>query len=572
MNRSILLLTGTVLLFALLILTGRSNAQQVNSKYMVTFNDKANTPYQVTNPQAFLSSRAIERRTKFSIPVTVLDLPVNPGYVDSLVQRGFKVDAVSKWFNAALVDSKDSMALMDLVNLPFVESVDLLYYVVSGSKGKQGRPTRKDGTLSADYTPLLDGSYQLATASGGDPINYGSAFSQVNMIGANYLHQLGYTGDSLVIAVLDAGYSLTDLLPAFDSLRLQNRILSTRNFVRPLETVYTDSQHGTMVLSTMTGNLPGQIVGTAPHASFHLLLTEDVFSEFPVEEFYWGLGAEYADSIGADMINSSLGYNTYDLPILSHTYTNMDGKTALSSRAATIAASRGMLVVASAGNGGGSSWFYVGSPADADSIVTVGAVDVSGNYASFSSTGPTFDQRVKPDVVAVGLGSTIAASWGGATTGNGTSFSGPIICGALACLWQANPNMSNMQILDAVHKSAHQYNHPDTLLGYGIPNLAVAHLILGGQEFPDIKNNKHVLLAPNPFQDILLITFFATDTHQIAVELFDLRGKLYHKRTFQKQSGYNAVYLTDLDKLAAGTYILKITDGKNVISEKVIKF
>jgi serine protease AprX len=325
------------------------------------------------------------------------------------------------------------------------------------------------------------------------------------------------------------------------------------------------------VLSTMTANLPGQIVGTAPHASFHLLLTEDVYSEFPVEEFYWGLAAEYADSIGADMINSSLGYNTYDLPILSHTYQDMNGKTSLSARAATMAASRGMLVVASAGNGGGSSWFYVGSPADADSIVTVGAVDVSGNYASFSSTGPSYDQRIKPDVVAVGLGSTIAASWGGATTGNGTSFSGPIMCGALACLWQANPNMSNMQIIDALHRSAHQYNFPDTLLGYGIPNLAVAHLILGGHDFPDITSAKLVTVAPNPFQDLLMITFYATDTHQVSLELYDMRGKLYHSRSYLKTNGFNVIPLSDLDKLAAGAYILKITDGKNVITQKVIR-
>ncbi|MFO7721942.1 MAG: S8 family serine peptidase [Bacteroidales bacterium] len=551
--------------------SGRAHAQQVSSKYMVTFTDKAGTPYQVTNPQAFLSNRAIERRTKFGIPVTQLDLPVAPAYLDTLAQRGLKVDAASKWFNAALVDSKDSLAMMDLLNLPFVEAVDLVYYVVAGSKGQKTSKTGKSAAMSADYTPFLEDGQLWDNASKSGSINYGGAFAQANMIGANYMHQIGYTGDSVIIAVLDAGYSMADMLPAFDSLRLQNRILSTRNFVRPTESVYTSSQHGTMVLSTMTANLPGQIVGTAPHASFHLLLSEDVLSEFPVEEFYWGLAAEYADSIGADMINSSLGYTTFDLPLLSHTYQDMDGKTNLSSRAATIAASRGMLVIASAGNGGGSSWFYISSPGDADSIVTVGAVDVAGIYAPFSSTGPSFDQRVKPDVVAVGLGSTIAASWGGATTGNGTSFSGPIMCGALACLWQANPNMSNMQIIDALHRSAHQYNFPDTLLGYGIPNLAIAHLILGGQDFHDITGEKLVTVAPNPFNNLLMITFYAADTHQVLLELYDLRGKLYHSRSYLKTNGFNVIPLTDLDNLAAGVYVLKITDGKNVITQKVIR-
>ncbi len=544
-------------------------AQQITSKYMVTFTDKDSTPYHTGNPQAFLSHRAIERRVKFNIPVTTHDLPVDPVYLDSLAKRGAKVIAASKWFNAALIDTDDSLLAMGLLTLPFVEAVDLLYYreIIKKYHGKE-QPMAFDHKETLNRKPVSGKDIKMTTGSG---INYGSAYAQANMLGVNYLHMMGFTGDSMVIAVLDAGFSMADLLPVFDSLRLTNRILSTRNFVNPGDSVYQNSSHGTMVLSTMGGNLPGSIVGTAPHASFHLLLSEDVFSEFPVEEFYWSLAAEYADSAGADMINSSLGYTTFDHPVLNHIYQDMDGKTTLSARAATFAASKGILVVASAGNGGGSGWFYISSPGDADSIITVGAVDVSGTYAPFSSTGPSFDKRVKPDVAAVGWDAAIASSMGGATFGNGTSFSSPIMCGAIACLWQANPNMSNFQIMDAVRKSGHQYTFPDTLLGYGIPNLAVANLMLGGQPIPDIGKDKEFKPAPNPFHDLLMITFYATDTHQVSIELYDLQGRLYHSRTVMKNIGMNTVMITDTEHLAAGPYVLKMMDGKTVITQKVIK-
>lgn len=546
-------------------------AQQPSLKFMVSFTDKNGTPYQTGNPQVFLSQRAIDRRLKFSIPVTVHDLPVTPAYLDSISGNGVKFLASSKWFNAALIEVSDSMFAMDLLSFPFVSAVDLLYL-----KDSVKRTTIKHGSMAAnemssDYLELLSGNKSVSDGISKAGINYGFSFAQVNMLGANYLHQLGFTGDSMVIAVLDAGFSMTDFLPVFDSLFHNNRILSTMNFAYPNESVYSRSQHGTMVLSTMGGNLPGAIVGTAPHASYHLLLSEDVMSEFPVEEFYWGLAAEYADSAGADMINSSLGYTTYDLPVLSHSYSDMDGKTTLSARAATFASSKGMLVVTSAGNGGGGSWHYISSPGDADSVLTVGGVDVSGQYAPFSSTGPSFDQRVKPDVAAVGFGATISSSSGGATYGNGTSFSSPIMCGAVACLWQANPHMSNIEIIEAVRKSGHQYTFPDTLLGYGIPNLAIAHLIIGGEEIPDIRKEKQIRVAPNPFYQHLLVTFFATDTQQVMLELYDITGKLCYSTTHRKNIGMNVVHINDIERLKAGPYILKIVDGNNVITEKVIR-
>jgi serine protease AprX len=572
MKKQLFSLVFLGILLMVLTTTSTLEAQTISSKYMVSFHDKDSTPYVVTNPSAYLSPRAIARRVKFAIPVTTQDLPVYPVYLDSLTARGVKVLGASKWFNAALVEVNDSAIAMDLLTLPFVTAVDLLYYVIGPKKriGEGSGIKSVDQALPASLqSPVTEGAAGARGVKSG--INYGYSFAQANMLGVNYLHQMGFKGDSMIIAVLDAGFSGADVLPVFDSLHLNNRILSTRNFVNPQDPVYGSSTHGMMVLSTMGGNLPGQLVGTAPNASYHLLLSEDVATEFPVEEFYWALAAEYADSAGADMINSSLGYTTFDHPVLNHTYQDMDGKSNLSSRAATIAASRGVLVVASAGNGGGSSWFYISSPGDADSIITAGAVNNSGLYAPFSSTGPSFDQRVKPDVVSVGWDAVIAGFGGGYTTGNGTSFSSPILCGAIACLWQANPRMSNMQIIDAVRRSGHQYSFPDTLLGYGIPNLAVAHLVLGGQEIPSLTDDKTFTVAPNPFNDMVFVTFYAGDTQSVSLELYSMRGRLLHSRTVTKQAGMNVIALTDLDALSSGVYLLKILDGKEVITRKIIR-
>ncbi len=548
-------------------------AQQVTMRFMVSFIDKAGTPYQVTYPEAFLSQRAIDRRTKFKIDITDTDLPVSPAYLDTLTSMGIKVVGTSKWLNAALIEVYDSLPAMDLLNLPFVNDIDLLYYMIAGSKKQNQFNSMKSISDELSLVNLLSG--QSVSSFGSSGINYGIAFAQANMLGASYLHTLGFRGDSVQIAVLDAGFISADTLPVFDSLHNNNRILSTRNIVKPDQSVYSSHEHGTMVLSTMGGNIPGSIVGTAPEASYHLVLTEDAASEFPIEEFYWAMGAEYADSIGADMINSSLGYTTFWLSDLDHTFASMDGKTTLSARAATFAAARGMLVVASAGNGGGSSWFIISSPGDADSIITVGAVNAAGQYAPFSSTGNTADNRIKPDVVAVGWNAAIADIGVGAiapaTYGNGTSFSSPIMCGAVACLWQANPDISSQKIIDAVRRSAHQYYFPDTLMGYGIPNLAIAHLMLGGQEIPNLNIDNKFMVVPNPFSDIMLLTFFASDTQKVNIRLFDITGKLIHEKEVQKISGMNAVAFDDLNRLSAGTYILRIVDGNQVFTEKVIK-
>lgn len=562
--------SALILLVGFLMISSQSlSAQKVTARFMVSFADKAGTPYSITNPLAFLSQRAIDRRNTQNIAITQEDLPVSPHYVDTLKNRGFQILGVSKWFNAAVIESNDSVAVMDLLTIPFITAVDLLYYTntIKKSGGKTG--TQKLET-PPELLDILTGKAAEMKGSTLSGINYGYGYSQANMLGATYLHQMGFTGKDMVIAVLDGGFEMVDLIPAFDSIRLNNRILSTRNFVKPTESVYGSSLHGMMVLSTMAGNIPGTLVGTAPDASFHLILTEDVADEFPVEEFYYALGAEYADSVGADLINSSLGYTTFDLPLLNHQFSDMDGKTTLSARAAAKASAKGILVVTSAGNGGGSNWFYISSPGDAEHVVTVGAVDVSGTYAPFSSTGPTADRRIKPDAAAVGWNATIASTGGGSTSGNGTSFASPVLCGALACLRQAYDTIPIMQFIDAVHRSGHQWFNPDSLLGYGIPNLAVAHLVLGGQPIPSI-GDKDFKVSPNPFNDRLLVSFYASDTQNISLELYDLRGNLHFSTEIRKVAGLNVVQVPEPARLASGTYLLKITDGKNIFTRKVIR-
>jgi serine protease AprX len=573
MKKSGLLLFIFLLAFPALI-ASKASAQKPVARFLVSFTDKSGTPFQVTNPAAFLSVRAIDRRVKFNIPVTVQDLPVAPHYLDSLSSHGVQVISASKWLNAALIETDDSSKAMSVLNLPFVQQVELLYYKSFAKNKPSGSGIKSlNGVFDQQHTSLI-----MAPAAAATPppdqrsgINYGFAFAQANMLGATYLHQLGYTGDSIQIAVLDAGFIMVDQMQAFDTLRANNKILSTRNVVSPGESVYSAHSHGTYVLSIMGGNLPGSIVGTAPGAGYHLVLTEDVASEFPVEEFYWVVGAEYADSIGADMINSSLGYTTFDLAVLNHTFASMDGKTTLSARGAAFASARGMLVVASAGNGGGSGWFIISSPGDADSILTVGAVDVNGVYAPFSSTGKSADGRVKPDVAAVGWNATFAGTGGGYFTGNGTSFSSPVLCGAVACLWQANPNMSNHQIMDAVRRSSHQYLNPDTLLGYGIPNLAIAHLILGGQEIPDLNKDRRFVVAPNPFHAMMLISFQANDTQVVKLQLYNMQGRLLQSAEHRKIPGMNVISFNDLNQLSPGAYVLRILDGQQIFTEKVIK-
>lgn len=539
----------------ILILTLSIFVEQASAgKFFIRFSDKANSVYSTSNPSAFLSPLAIARRTAHSISVTDQDLPVNQNYVDSVLAKGALVLGRSKWFNGVTVQC-DSIILADILTLPFVVNATKVIKRIPNPKN-----TKFDTGLP--YAKRSD----LRTAS----FNYGFSYNQIHLMNGEYLHNNGATGTGMVIAVIDAGFYNVDQLPAFDSLRNRNGILGTWDFVDNNSSVYEDDTHGMEVLSTIAGNVPGELVGTAPDADFWLLRTEDVFSENVIEEYNWASAAEFADSVGADVISSSLGYSDFDDTLASHTYADMNGHTCPSSIAADIAVSRGMLVCVSAGNSGNNSWHYISAPADGDSVIAVGAVDADGLYVSFSSYGPSSDGDVKPNVAAKGANATVADPFGTIGGANGTSFSCPILAGSATCLMQRHPNKSVMEIKNAIEQSANYYLTPTDTMGYGIPNFANADLILKTEEY---KNDITAFVVyPNPVSDKLSVQVFSNSNEHVTIVISDLLGKTISKTEQAIFGGaYHTIELPLSSSLSKGMYFVQMKKGTKVYVEKIVK-
>lgn len=552
-----------ILLFALCAFTLSEVAAQTPMKYWVQFTDKGNNPYSLSNPSAYLSSRALQRRANQGIAIDSLDLPVTPMYVAGVAATGVTVHAQSKWLNGVVIITSDTNDLNTIAALPYVVSTGFVGARLDG-----------DGMFEDKHNETFS-PYEANRATGtveSTMLNYGTAFDQANQIGAVCLHNAGYTGSGMVIAVIDAGFRDVDIHPVFDSLHAYNRILGTWDFVAGDTSVYEDNSHGAMVLSCMGGNIPGTIVGTAPHAQYWLLRSEEAATEYIVEEYLWSCAAEYADSVGADLINSSLGYTTFDDPGQNHSYADMNGDIAPCTRAADYAASRGIVVVNSAGNSGSSSWFYIGAPADADSILSVGAVNVSGTIAGFSSHGPTSDNRIKPDACARGENCVIVDLGGTIQTGNGTSFASPVLCGAVACLWQAHPSMSNMTIVNTVRQAGSTYANPDSAYGFGIPDLCAANLTLSGSTFAPSGNDEIVQLGANPFDENYSFSFYSQRDQLISMQITDINGQLIlSQQMFAAGNSMNYYTISQLNSLADGMYFLTIVSGPNVFTEKLVK-
>jgi serine protease AprX len=523
-------------------------------KHVVFLKNKDNNPYSLSNPTAFLTQRSLDRRTKSNIPLDAKDLPVTPSYVTQIRVTGAVVVFSLKWFNAVVVNTNNPTILAAIAALPFVDHIDQVL------PKKAGQVAGGAGIKEIDEIPpyTLVNPVAVATNKSTGIINYGQAYNQTHMISVDGLHNLGFTGQGMMIAILDAGFYHVDQIPAFDSLWLTNRILGTRDFSIPGNNVFGDDMHshGTSVLSTMGANLPGEMVGTAPHGSFWLIRTEVGDYEALIEEYNWAGGAEFADSLGADVINSSLGYTTFDNPVYNHTYADMDGNTTPVTRAADLATSRGMMVVNSAGNEGGSSWQYIGAPADGDSVFSIGAVDASGIYASFSSTGPTYDGRIKPDVTAQGEGTTVIAGWGGVVQGSGTSFSSPIIAGALACLWQSAPSFSAQQLRDAVRNTASQATTPNMYYGYGIPNMMNAMLLLSAPSTSPEPQQTYELF-PVPFSGSPRLRSNLNISEMLKIEILTVSGEMICSRYLHLNSA-STITLNDFEAIPSGLYFVRI--------------
>ncbi len=569
-------------------------------RYWIEFCDKGPlTAERLSGSEPLLLSegwtrRALERRRRLGIKPDEKDLPLFREYLQQLSQvEGLRIRCTSRWLNAVSVDATSPTALADAGLLPFVQNIqpvrryralpepvlelpdsqeqsallftisnDLLTPGISaGSFRHQGQKVSDFNRSTVESTEVLPG------------LDYGFADFQVTMLHTDYLHRMGYRGEGLLIGVLDAGWSGADSLPQFQRLRERNGIVDVWNFFLDNDSVFNYSSHGTAVLSTMGGYLPGQFQGTAPDAEFALYLTEVEQFERIVEEDFWLAGAERAEMQGVDIINTSLGYTEFDDSdsLFDHTYADMDGNTTVVSRAADWAASRGILVVVSAGNQGSSTWQYISAPADADSVLAVGAVDALGQYASFSSRGPSADGDVKPNVAAVGQGTAVVASSGTVVFGNGTSFSAPLISGSSACLWQAFPEKSNMEILRAIEASANQFSRPDDLLGYGIPDFGGAFHLLAPPAPETLM--EQIGLFPNPVSNGASAYFgpqWSEGSGDLEIFHADGRKVLFYS-FFLSAATIRVVELEGLSGLSTGVYVLRFRQGEKTGQVKFYK-
>ncbi len=507
--------------------------------YWIGFNNKHNTRHSLSTPGAFLSERAIQRRIKQHIPIDSLDLPVNVNYISEVLKVGAKYVHSSKWLNGLTVQAESDSFRYKVAKLPFVKEVQQTKNkIVKGAFDKFNEAKTFE---SARY----DSSY------------YGPSIHQVSTLNGLFLHNQNYRGQGMHIAVIDAGFSFANSYSAFDSIWANKQILGTRDFVNPAANIFGSHSHGMSVLSCMAGNVPGKLVGTAPKSNYWLLRSEDTGSEFLIEEDNWVVAAEFADSAGVDIINSSLGYYTFDDPKMNHTFKDMDGNTTRVTRGANIAASKGMLVFASAGNEGNSPWKYIIAPSDGINVFGVGAVNKEGNPAYFTSYGPAYGGKVKPNAVAVGLNTYLQKENSALGYANGTSFSSPVLAGMAACLWQAFPFSSAKQVKLAIEMSGSLYEKPDSLRGFGIPDMKKAYSLLSKLSVPKQQITKTWTVYPNPVGDMLFILNNGNSRQgEIKIEIFSIDGKLL--RSCIKNNGQR-IEINDMDSLPNGILLLKIS-------------
>lgn len=530
-------------LVVVLLLVGHSIF--ATNRFVIFLTDKAQSDYSISQPEAFLSAKALERRNNQNIDITSEDLPVSQYYLDSLETK-VNVLFASKWKNAVLVET-DSTVLNEISIWSFVKEYA---YVAPGESNGNGR--LHIGTQSTRETEITQ-------------INN---YTQNHMLGAMDMHEQGYRGEDMLIAVFDSGFENVDTSPYFSHLTVNNQIIGTRDFVRKNEDVFQYDTHGTKVLSCMAAFKEGEYTGMSYEADYVLCVTEDVRSEYRIEEYNWLMAAEYADSIGVDVINSSVGYSYFDDNSMNYSYQDMDGETAVITQAATIASSKGMIVVSSVGNEGNNNWYYMNAPADARNILSIGSVDENREKSYFSSFGPTADERIKPELVAMGS-STITIKDQVLQTANGTSFSSPLVAGLVACFWQSQRDLTNLEIMEKLKSTATNAENPNDSIGYGIPNflLASGQNVTGSDDYmsqkftvyPNPVTGKKVYLAP--------VSIFVN--RKIQFQLFDLKGNLY-KRTMIEAAPHQDLLELDLSDIKSGHYILQCYDNVTVKEVKLI--
>lgn len=524
--------------FSILIISYFAAAQDF---VLIKFADKPSSATYFANPTSMLSQKALDRRAKYNIELNMQDVPVEQTYVTQVENLGIEPVVVSKWFNGVFAELTEAQ-ITQVQNLSFVQEVETF--------------VKNDGLLR-NGNQQIQNKFQVENEI--TDFVYGNTEEQITQLSLEYLHELGFTGQGITIAVLDGGFPGVDVANGFNYLRDNGKIKGGYNFVDDEEFFYTRGSHGTVVLSTIGGYIENQYVGTAIDSDFYLFITEKTEEEIPQEEAWWIEAAERADSIGVDVINTSLGYSEFDDSRYDYTYEDMDGETAFITRGAQIAAEKGIMVVNSAGNSGNDQWHFITSPADGVDVFTIGAVDGNGNPAGFSSYGPTADGRIKPDVSAHGSWTFVIEPDGNIGNSSGTSFSSPIMSGAMACFIQAFPEVHPNILRQKVRESASRFNNPTGQLGYGIPDFELAYNNLLSVDEADAANA--ISVYPNPTDGLLNVQ---SEKGIKSLQLISIEGKVIQNNLSTKQINLNG--------LPSGIYFLKIElENGKIQFEKVVK-
>jgi serine protease AprX len=558
-------------LIILLFLFQRASAQEF--KYLIHLKDKKNTGYSLSAPGEYLSDKSIQRRLKQSIGIDSTDLPITAAYIDSIsALPSVRILNRSRWFNQVLISIPDTSYLQQVLQLSFVlgsEPVNNSLLKKTTGRISVNRQTAPSSRTASENTKSISAMPA--------PYDYGASFSQIHIHHGEFLHNLGFRGEAMTIAILDDGFNNYLSNPAFESLRNDHRILGTYDFVNLKTSVNEEDIHGADCFSIIAADMPGTLIGTAPAANYWLFKTEDITSESPVEEQNWVAAAEFADSAGVDLITTSLGYDYFDDSAYDLKYPERNGHTALISRAANLAVAKGMIVTASAGNSGFqvSEIKYVICPADGDSVYAVGSVDANGIIAGSSSWGPNASGQVKPDGVSVGSGTFIIAPDGTLSSGSGTSFSNPNLAGLITCLWQAFPEFNSHDILSAVRLSSDKYNSPDDRYGYGIPDFEKAYHILLNKKLEalnQLAGDDWIRIFPVPFHETFSIFLRPSVTGIASIELLEVSGKIIRTETISVETGQlQIVDLTISQALATGAYFVRYFDSQHSKTLKILK-
>jgi serine protease AprX len=545
-----------VVLFTCLQMTG-----QKQYAFRISFTDKNGAP-SLSNPLAFLSQRSLDRRTVQGIALDSTDRPVSPAYIDSILTNTTgKLHTVSRWLNQCTVLLTDSSKILTLAGKPFINDIRYIAVYANGLHKMTG-----GGKFEKE---LEQQSKTTGTAS-----YYGAfPYQQTALVNGDWLHDHGYKGEGMLIAVFDEGFSNLDTGPAFDSMNNGGRLVDKYNFVKANPVLEMTNAHGTACISTIASYFPGTYVGAAPLASYAVYCTEIGASEQELEMDNILAASERCDSLGVDIISVSLGYNEFNLPTFhSLTYGDIDGKTTIAAKAANMATTKGMLFVASAGNEGGGPWNFILTPGDADSAITVGAAEPSKDIWANSGFGPNSSGRRKPDVCMAGAPAAITFNGSTVSQANATSYATPQLAGWAACLWQASGKKTTpYQLRDAIIRSADRYLSPDNHAGYGVPDFKIAFELLGIKDSPRIPTaNNWVIVAPNPFKDDVDLNIYVDSDGEVNTRITDLSGRIVYSEAQQLSRG-SQLWPLDLSHLQSGIYFLKVEAGEKQATVKLIK-